>query len=127
MMPADNATQNVDKLPLEVVGMIHLLFQGKIDGFDDAYMVEIKLDDPIKHIEEGDEFFIIHQSLDQYKIHAEYRYDYDWAVIHKDMFKNMGLADEKRFETLVKKYFETGEIAENKEEKPTNEVRRKRF
>ena len=114
---ANNATSNVDKLPLEVVGMLIFLFKGETEGFEDAYMVEIKLDDPIKHIEEGDEFFIIHSSIDQYESHAEHRWKEDWAVIHKNMFKNLIAADEARFETLLKKYFETGKIAEKKEEK----------
>lgn len=121
----NNTTHNIDKLPLEVIGMIYFLFQGDIEGFENAYMVEIKLDNPTKHIEEGNEF-IIHQNIDQYKSHAEHVCDYDWAVIHKDMFKNIGDEDKKRFETLLKKYFEIGKIAEKKEEK-TREVRRKRI
>ena len=120
-------TCNIDKLPLEAVGMIYMLFQEKIEGFENAYMVEIKLDDPIKHIEEGDEFFIIHQNINQYKSNAKHQCDYDWSVIHKDMFKNMGEIDEQRFKTLLKKYFETGKIAEKKAEKQTKEVHRKRF
>lgn len=123
---ANNATYNIDKLPLEVVGMLNVLFKGKIEGFENAYMVEIKLDDPIKHIEEGDEFFIIHSSIDQYESNAEHCWDYDWAVIHKKMFKNLIEADEKRFETLLKKYFEADKIAEKKEEPKTNPVRQRR-
>ena len=123
----NNITHNLDKLPLEAVGMIHFLFEGKIEGFENAYMVEIKLDDPIKHIEEGDEFFIIHQSTDQYQSHAEHKWDEEWAVMHKNMFAKMTEDSEKQFKTLLKKYFETGKIAEKKENKKTNEVRRKRF
>jgi hypothetical protein len=42
------------------------------------------------------------------------------------MFKNIAEADEKRFEILLKKYFETGKIAENKEIPKTNTVRKRR-
>lgn len=122
----NNATYNIDKLPLEVVGMLDFLFKGKTEGFEDAYMVEIKLDDPIKHIKDGNEFFIIHSSIDQYESNAEHRWDYDWAVIHKNMFAKMTEDSEKQFKTLLKKYFETGKIAE-KEDNKTNEVYRKRF
>jgi len=126
MIKANNTTSNIDKLPLEVVGMAHFMFEGKLEGFEDAYMIEIKLDDPIKHIEEGDEFFIIHQSIDQYKSHAEHIWDKDWATIHKDVFKNLAEADKERFQTLLKKYFETGKIAKQKEEKKEYQVRRNR-
>lgn len=121
---AKQPTYNIDKLPLEAVGAIILLLRGKIRGCKRAYMVEVKLDDPMKHIEEGDEFFIIHRSRDQYKSQAKHLWQNDWAVIHKDMFKNIREDDEKRFETLLKKYFETGEIAKKKEE--AYEVRRRR-
>ncbi len=126
---ANNATYNVDKLPLEVVGMINALLKGKLEGFDDAYMVEIKLDDPIKHIKDGDKFFIIHANGNEYQSNAKHLWEEDWAVIHKNMFKNMADADDIRFKTLLKKYFETDEIAQKKEteNEGLQEVRRKRF
>ena len=128
-MTNNAATQNIDKLPLEAVGMISVLFSGELEGFNDAYMVEIKLDDPIKHIKDGDDGFIIHQSIDQYQSHAEHRCDYEWAVIHKDTFKNLADADKTRFDTLLKKYFETGEIAQKKEVENERlcQLRRKKF
>ena len=120
-----NVTYNIDKLPLEVVGMLSLLFKGEIEGFENAYMVEIKLDDPMKHIKDGDDCFIIHQSLDQYMSHAEHVFDKEWAVVHKQVF-NMTQVDEDRFETLLNKYFETGELSKPPEPK-LQEPRRKRF
>jgi hypothetical protein len=121
----DNVTYNIDKLPLEVVGMLNILFRGEMEGFENAYMAEIKLDDPIKHIKDGDEFFIIHQSLDQYMSNAKHLFDKEWAVVHKKIF-NMTVVDEERFDILLNKYFETGELAERPEPKP-QEVRRKGF
>lgn len=127
MQQKSNVTNNIDKLPLEVVGIFNVLFKGEIEGFEDAYMVEVKLDDPIKHVKDGDEFFIIHQDIAQYKYHAEHMWDNDWAVMHKDTFK-MTKTDEDRFDILLKKYFETGKIAEKKEkENEEYPVRRKRF
>ena len=88
-------------------------------------MVEIKLDDPMKHIKDADDCFIIHQSLDQYMSHATHATDKEWAVIHKKIF-NMTMVDEDRFDTLLNKYFETGELSKSPEPKP-QEPRRKRF
>ena len=128
MKRTNNITNNIDKLPLEAVGMIHFLFKEKLEGFEKAYMVEIKLDDPIKHIEDGDEFFIIHQSIDEYQSSAEHKWEKDWAIIHKNMFKDLAETDDKRFETLLKKYFETGQIAVKKEksDERLQQLRRKR-
>ena len=120
----NNVTYNIDKLPLEAIGMLSLLFDGAIEGFENAYMIEVKLDDPMKHIVDGDDCFIIHQSLDQYESHAKHLWDENWAVIHKKMF-NMTAVDESRFETLIKAYLETGELSKQPEEKP-QEVRRSR-
>ena len=50
----------------------------------------------------------------------------DEIKIHKSMFQNMAEADEKRFETLLKKYFETGEIVEKAESKLHQTQRRRR-
>ncbi len=123
----NSITNNIDKLPLEAIGMFNILFQGKIEGFEDAYMVEVKIDDPIKHIEDGDEFFIIHQNMPQYQHHAEHLWDKNWAVMHKDTFR-LTETDEDRFNILLKKYFETGKIAEKKEKKHEEyPVLRKRF
>ena len=125
----NNPTNNIDKLPLEAVGMIYYLLKGEIEGFEDAYMVEIKLDDPIKHIKEGGEDLVIHQSIDQYKNHAEHLWDTDWAIVHKEIFKNLTNVNEKRFKTLLENYFKTGEIVkkENKENEKLQEFRRKKF
>jgi len=109
-MTKNDITHNVDKLPLEVVAMVNLLLKGEIEGLEDAYMVEIKLDDPLKHIEEGNEFFIIHTSGDQYQSHAEHAWDPEWAVLHKTMFEKTNNIDEDRFKKLLEKYFETGEV-----------------
>ena len=99
-------TNNIDKLPLEVIGMMSILFKGEIEGFENAYMVEIKIDDPIKHIKEGNEFFIIHQSIDQYLSNATYMWDKDWAVFHKQMF-NMTTTDEGKFNKLLENFRST--------------------
>jgi len=123
-LKTNNVTYNIDKLPLEIVGMLNLLFNGAIDGFENAYMVEIKLDNPMEHIKNGGDNFLIHQSLDQYESHAKHLWDENWAVIHKKMF-NLTVVDESRFETLIKKYLETGELSKQPEEKP-QEVRRSR-
>lgn len=129
---ADSSTNNINKLPLEAVGMIYYLLKGEIEGFENAYMVEIKLDDPMKHIKEGDEDFIIHQSLDQYKNHAEHLWDTNWSTIHKEIFKNMTDVNEERFKTLLENYFKTCEIVkkenkENERNEGLQEVRRKAF
>jgi len=116
IIKTNKTTHGIDRLPLEVVGIFNILFKGKIEGFENAYMVEIKLDDPIKHIEEGGDSFIIHQSLDQYQSHAQHIGDYDWAIIHKNMFVNIGEVDEKRFETLLKNYLETGKISKKNDD-----------
>ena len=118
----NNVTYNIDKLPLEVVGMLDILFRGEFEGYKDVYMVEVKIDDPMKHIKEGDEFFIMHKSIDQYIHHAEHLFDKEWAVIHKKIFKTT-TTDENRFKTLLNTYFETGVLAKTSEPKPA-EVKR---
>lgn len=120
----NNATYNIDKLPLEVVGMLDILFRGKLEGFENVYMVEIKLDAPMQHIKDGDESFIMYQSLDQYMNHAKHLWDKEWAVVHKKVF-NTTEVDEGRFKTLLNKYFETGELSKTPEFK-TQEVRQKK-
>jgi hypothetical protein len=107
----------------------NFLFKGELEGFENAYMVEVKIDDPVKHIKDGDEFFIIHQSINEYQSNAVNKWDKEWAIIHKSVFKNLADADEKRFETLLKKYFETEKIAEKKERnnEGLQETRRKKF
>jgi hypothetical protein len=124
----NNITHNIDKLPLEAVGMIYYLLAGKIEGFENAYMAEVKLDDPLKHIKNGDEYFIIYQDISEYQKHAKHLGDKDWASIHKNMFGTIADVDEKRFETLLKKYFESGQIEIIKETgNIMQEVRQKMF
>jgi hypothetical protein len=112
----NNITYNIDKLPLEVVGMIYFLFKGEIEGYDNAYMVEIKLDNPIELIKEEKDNFIIHRGNEQYQSSAIHLWDEEWAVLYKPLFFNkITDVDEKRFRTLLETYFETGTTAEERE------------
>ena len=128
MKKTNNMTYNVDKLPLEVVAMINLLFKGELEGFEDAYMVEVKINEPLKHIEEGNEFFIIHNGSHQYQSCAQHLWDEEWAVLHKSMFEKTNNIDEDRFKKLLEKYFETGEafkVEEGDGLSPTRRVMRR--
>ncbi len=116
-------TYNIDKLPLEILAMINILFKGEIKGFEDVYMVEIKLDDPVKHIEQGGEGFIIHVGSNQYQSQAKHLWQDEWCVIHKSIFERITTIDEDRFTKLLKKYLDTGELYFPKIEK--NNLKRK--
>ncbi len=77
-------SQNIAALPIEAIGFIATIFTGNVPGYEAAYMVELKIDDPLQHIQNGDNSFIIHTGAAGYKSNAKYLLDRDWAVIHRD-------------------------------------------
>ena len=121
-MIKNKMTHNIDKLPLEVVGMLDAVLSGEIGGFENVYMVEIKLDDPIKHIKNGDDCFIMHQSLDQYMHHALHKWDKEWAIMHRSIVNSTDI-DKNRFKTLLKKYFKSGVTTKTTQNKTTEAKR----
>jgi len=93
-----------EKLPPETIGIIYLLLNGKIEDYNDVYMVEIKKDDPLKHIKEENENFIIHNHPNQYRNKAKHLYDNEWIVVHREDCKILENINHNAINEIVKKY-----------------------
>ena len=74
------------KLPPKVLALLYPLLNGDVEGFEDVYMVEIKNDDPLKHIIDDDEFFIIHDHPNQFRSQAKHLFNTEWIVLYKPTF-----------------------------------------
>jgi hypothetical protein len=74
------------KMPQDALTLIYPLLNGEIEGLEDIYMVEIKLDAPLKHIIDGDDYFILYSSPNQLMSSAKYLFDNNWATINKSQF-----------------------------------------
>lgn len=99
-----SGTHNLDKLTPAAIGMINILFKYKLEGYENAYMVEVPIDNPETQMKNGN--FIIHTSPNEYLSQAKHLFDKNWAVVHKNTFKNITKVDEEKFEKLIKIYFE---------------------
>jgi len=82
---------NLDKLTQEEKDMVALLFTMET-GWTKTYMVEVKLDKPIKNMAYGGDGLHTHGGNGS-RCYAHYTEDPDWAVIHvedKDWVANPG-------------------------------------
>jgi hypothetical protein len=99
-------SQNYQNLTAEAFGFISILFSGKVPGFENAYMVELKIDDQLEHIRKGGEGFIIHQDGDGCKKNAFHLFDENWAVVHKDdAIWEANQNNIRHFVSIATKYF----------------------
>lgn len=95
-----------------VQAIIILLLHEQIEGYENAYMIELKLDNPLENIKTGGEDkFIIHTSLNQYHSSAKHRFDKNWIVVHKDNYIKQSLNDIElsRIKNTLKPLFEKKE------------------
>lgn len=108
-------SQNIEKLPHAVLGAIAVTLSGKVLKLEDVYMVEIKLDDPMKHIQDQDDGLVLHTELSGGKATAEHLHDPEWAIIHKDD-KDWRMLDTRKMITKLKEFVKI-------QEKENNDVR----
>jgi len=71
---------NLDKLNQEEKDMIALMFTIET-GWTNTYMVEVRLDNPIKNMLEGEDGLNTHGGNGS-KCYAKYFDDPNWAVVH---------------------------------------------
>ena len=74
---------NLDKLPPDALPLIKLIFEQMVVGWTNCYMVEVKLDNPIHHLEYGGPGLKTHGGSGS-RDYAEHLKDNDWAVVHVD-------------------------------------------
>jgi len=102
----------------EAVGLMASLFTGKVEGFEDVYMIEVKLDDPLSHFRTG-EGIIFHNDPSGEKRWAEHLFDDQWLVVQKSdpewQFVNIPMAIQ-----IAKQY--VGKVTKEEQEKAANLV-----
>jgi hypothetical protein len=75
--------QNLDRLSDDVRALISYMFKYVSVGWTSCYMIEVKLDDPMKHLMDGGEGLSTHGGNGS-TCYAYHLGDPDWAVIHCD-------------------------------------------
>lgn len=95
-------SSNLGSLPAEALSLIAVAFNGKLERFENVYMVEVKIENALENIKSGKDI-IFHQNLSQNKNHAHHFNDPEWAVIHKDD-KDWNMLDKKKLLNIAKEY-----------------------
>jgi len=90
-------------IPIEAISLIYMLFFKNLTDFENAYMVEIKKDDPLSHILKEDENFIIYKSENENICSSNHMFDEEWITITKESFKNLTDYEKKELEEMAKK------------------------
>jgi hypothetical protein len=103
---------NIPKLPTEAIAIIGCLLSGEIEGYENVYMVEVKLDYPLNHIKNGTDGFIIHTNVNQELNAAKHLWSHEWAVVHKE-YRHLKNANINVLKQKVKEYLD--KLAKEKE------------
>jgi hypothetical protein len=94
----------VAQLPQEAIALLSILLSGEIETYENAYMAEVKLDNPLEHIKTGDDGFIIHDKLGQERSAAKHLWNTDWVVVHKKDLSNLSEYEQQSLKRIAKEY-----------------------
>lgn len=100
------APNRISNLPQEAIALLSCLLSGEIKDYENAYMAEVKLDNPLEHIKNGGDGFIIHNSIGQEKSLALHLWDINWIVIHKNDFSSLSDNEKQHLKKIAKEYLE---------------------
>lgn len=76
-------SQNLDKLPDEAKAMIAYAFREVTVGWTLAYMIEVRLDDPVTNLGEGGDGLVLHGGNGS-RSYAKHCGEEDWAIVHRE-------------------------------------------
>jgi hypothetical protein len=111
----------VAQLPQDAIALLSILLSGEIETYENAYMAEIKLDNPLEHIKTGSDGFIIHDKIGQERSAAKHLWDTDWVVVHKKDLSSLSEYEKQNLKRIAREYVNKTAEDDKKEESPTQE------